>query len=118
MEILGHLIDSAGHNYQRLISVRFQQNLIFDGYDQDQWVRANNYQHRDLAQLLQLWQHLNFHLAYAFDLLPSKLREKRFAHHNFHEICLIPKPIEEAANISYLMSDYIRHLEHHLNQIL
>ncbi len=42
-EVLGHLIDSASNNHQRFVRVRFQDDLVFEGYDQDAWVAAQRY---------------------------------------------------------------------------
>ena len=42
-EIIGHLIDSAAHNHQRFVRAQSQADLVFPGYDQDDWVRAQAY---------------------------------------------------------------------------
>ena len=34
-EIVGHLIDSASNNHQRFVRARFQDDLVFPGYEQD-----------------------------------------------------------------------------------
>ena len=39
-EILGHLVDSASNNHQRFVRARFQDELVFPGYEQDDWVAA------------------------------------------------------------------------------
>ena len=42
-EIIGHLVDSASNNHQRFIRAQFQDDLVFDGYQQDAWVTAGDY---------------------------------------------------------------------------
>ena len=42
-EILGHLIDSAVNNQARFVRAQLQDDLVFDGYDQDAWVRVQRY---------------------------------------------------------------------------
>ena len=34
-EVIGHLIDSASNNHQRFVRARFQDDLVFPGYEQD-----------------------------------------------------------------------------------
>ena len=45
-EIIGHLIDSASNNHGRFVRAQLQDDLIFAGYDQEEWVRAQRYQER------------------------------------------------------------------------
>ena len=41
-EIVGHLIDSASNNHRRFVVGRWQDDLIFDGYAQDDWVNSHS----------------------------------------------------------------------------
>ena len=43
-EVIGHLVDSASNNHQRFVLAPFKDSLVFDGYDQDAWVRTQRYQ--------------------------------------------------------------------------
>ena len=43
-EIIGHLIDSAANNHQRFVRAQFTDDLVFAGYEQENWVRVQNYQ--------------------------------------------------------------------------
>jgi len=45
-EIIGHLIDSASNNHQRFVRAQFTDELIFAGYEQEGWVRVQDYQGR------------------------------------------------------------------------
>ena len=51
-EILGHLIDSANVNYIRIINALTKDDLIFDGYPQDDWVKFQNYNNRKWSELV------------------------------------------------------------------
>src|SRR2546423_3704276 len=42
-ETLGHLIDSASNNHQRFVRAQFTDELVFPGYEQERWVRAQAY---------------------------------------------------------------------------
>jgi hypothetical protein len=45
-EIIGHLVDSATNNHRRFVVARFQDDLVFPGYEQDVWVKAGAYRTR------------------------------------------------------------------------
>src|SRR4051812_1604531 len=61
-EIVGHLIDSAANNHQRFVRGQFSENLIFPGYDQNQWIQAQQYQRESWPLLIELWRLYNLHL--------------------------------------------------------
>jgi hypothetical protein len=117
-EILGHLIDSASNNHQRFIRARFQEDLIFPGYDQDEWVRAQRYAEAPWESLVTLWREFNLHLVRAIGAIPSDLRQMARTRHNLHRIALHGVPEDQPTTLEYFMFDYVRHLEHHLGQIL
>ena len=60
-EVLGHLIDSAANNHQRFVRAQFTDDLIFAGYDQEQWVQVQSYNQVRWQTLVQFWQAYNFH---------------------------------------------------------
>jgi len=117
-EILGHLVDSSINNYRRFISAEKKENLIFDGYDQDAWVIQNNYQNRDKQELISLFISVNKHIAYLIGSLSEEKLNRITTVHNFDKICMEPLEEREPSNLSYLIGDYIVHLEHHLRQIV
>ena len=55
-EIIGHLIDSASNNHQRFVRAQLQDDLVFPGYAQDEWVAAQRYQDGPWRELLELWR--------------------------------------------------------------
>ncbi len=69
-EILGHLIDSASNNHQRVVRGQFSSSLVF-GYDQVAWVEANGYRHRAWSELVELWGAMNRHFAAAVEAVPA-----------------------------------------------
>ncbi len=106
-EILGHLIDSADNNHQRFVRARTADRLVLPGYDQRSWVAAHAYRDRPWLELVGLWSALNLHLAGVMATTPSE---------KLGTICVIgdhePQPLD------WWMRDYLRHLRHHLAQIL
>ena len=117
-EVLGHLIDSASNNHQRFVRAQVQGGLVFAGYDQDAWVSAQQYQHAPWTELVTLWRAFNLHLARVMAAVPDAVRTRVHHRHNLDEIAWQTVPAEEPATLDYFMSDYVRHLEHHLRQIL
>lgn len=117
-EILGHLIDSAANNHQRFVRAGFQDSLVFPGYDQDEWVRAQRYQEAQWRALIDLWASYNAHIAHVMESIPDEIRSRARAHHNLHEIAWKTVPASEATTLDDFMRDYVGHLKHHLDRAL
>src|SRR6185295_5884016 len=63
-EIIGHLIDSAANNHARFVRAQLGDELVFPGYDQEQWVAVQQYADEPWDQLITLWKHYNLHLSH------------------------------------------------------
>lgn len=64
-QILGHLIDSASNNQQRMVRLQYSKHLlVFPDYrqDNDLWIALQDYQHADWHNLVQLWKCYNLHI--------------------------------------------------------
>ena len=105
-EILGHLLDSAANNHQRFIRAQNAPTLVFPGYEQETWVRSQDYQNRPWTELIDFWLLFNRHLAHTIAQIPSGA---------LNTTCQIGagKPV----TLSFLIDDYLEHLRHHLDQI-
>ena len=117
-EIVGHLIDSASNNHQRFVRAAFQDNLVFQGYDQDKWVALQRYQEAPWGELLTLWSSFNQHLARVMAAIPTEVRRREHTNHNFDRLALRPVAPGTPTTLEYFMEDYVLHLHHHLRQIL
>lgn len=117
-EIIGHLIDSASNNHQRFVRAQFQEDLIFPGYAQEDWVRVQAYNDAPWKELVTLWRSYNLQLARVMAAVPEETRTREHTRHNLHSIGWQVVPAAEPATLDYLMSDYVGHLENHLRQIL
>lgn len=115
-EIVGHLVDSASNNHQRFVRARFQPDLVFPGYAQDDWVAAQQYSSAPWAELVELWKGYNLHLARVMAATPTAIRTQPHARHNLHEIAFKPLPADQPATLEWFMCDYVDHMEHHLRQ--
>ena len=116
-EILGHLIDSASNNHQRFVRARFQEDLVFEGYNQDGWVEAQGYAHAPWTDLIELWLAFNSHLARVMSETPREVLERPRVQHNLDQIAWRTVPADEPTTLRYFMEDYVGHLRHHLEQI-
>jgi DinB family protein len=105
-QVLGHLIDSAANNHQRFVRARTAEALTFPGYAQEAWVEAQHYNERAWSELVELWTVLNRHLLHVMERVPPDRLD-------------VPCQIGDGAPVTlgWLMSDYVRHLRHHLAQI-
>ena len=106
-QILGHLVDSALNNLHRFVRAQQAQELVFPGYEQDAWVDLGGYQERAWPTLVSLWAELNAQIAHVVARIP----ESRLA---------TPCRIGDgpAVTLEFVARDYVRHLRHHLEQIL
>ena len=116
-EILGHLIDSASVNYNRIINALSKDDLIFTTYPQNEWVELQSYNTRDWNELLELWKGLNLHIVELTKNIPIEKRIQLTNSHNFDTICWEKVNKDQKSSLDYLIKDYIGHLEHHLKQI-
>lgn len=106
-EILGHLVDSALINIQRIIRVQYEPGVKIV-YDQNRWVRIQDYQNLDTESLVMLWRALNQQFVRVIRNFPAgKLQEQIDT----------GKSTVEMHTAEFLISDYLTHMEHHLRQI-
>ena len=117
-ELIGHLIDSASNNHQRFIRAQFTDELVFPGYDQNEWVRIQDYQSESWHSLINLWKEFNLHLIHAIDKIPKKVLTMKRINHNLDRIAMNPVPVDQPATLEYFIKDYFTHLRHHINQVL
>jgi hypothetical protein len=105
-EILGHLIDSAVNNHQRLVRAVISPGIQFPAYEQEQWVAVQDYGAESWPDVVNLWLLLNRHLAHVIRSVP----EAAWGHE-----CRIGDGAPQA--LSAMVDGYLEHLEHHLEQI-
>jgi hypothetical protein len=106
-QVMGHLVDSAFNNHQRFVRAQLSSSMSFPGYTQDSWVATQAYQERSWEDILTLWAEVNRHLAHVIG---------RMSRHAL----LTPCTIGDGAPVTlrFVVEDYVRHLRHHLAQVL
>jgi hypothetical protein len=105
-EILGHLVDSASTNHQRIVRMQEQPDIGALSYSQLHWVKCQHYQSEQWNALVNMWYFFNRHLVHIIEHIdPGSLQN----------LCDIEYP--EPATLQFVAEDYVRHLQHHLDQI-
>lgn len=108
-EVLGHLIDSAHNNLRRFICGQYETVPPKITYEQGFWVTANGYQHAPTEDLILLWKLANLRICHILKNMPP-------ANHNRE--CDTGTDTVALHSLQWLAEDYVRHMKHHLNQIL
>ncbi|HEY4874904.1 MAG TPA: DinB family protein [Puia sp.] len=105
-EIAGHLIDSAQSNIRRFVVAQYE-DAPFIIYNQDKWVAISNYQNYPVKDLIELWTLLNKHICIILSNTNEELAQRFCKTNNQTEHTIV-----------WLAQDYIKHLLHHLHQVL
>jgi hypothetical protein len=107
-EVVGHLIDSAQSNLRRFVVGQYehQPNIV---YQQDFWVQANGYQQMKSEDVIALWRLINLQIATVLSNTPKE---------NYSREVNTGKGTPELHAIEWLASDYVKHMKHHINQVI
>ena len=105
-EIIGHLIDSATNNHHRFVQIQFQ-DIIIKPYDQNKWNKGNFYQQISGKQIIDFWTIYNQHLIEIIKRIREEDLQKEFTTID-----------NKSFTLSFLINDYVEHLEHHLRQVV
>ena len=108
-EILGHLVDSAANNHHRFVKAQFENEPFkIKSYQQDDWVKTQNYNGLDTESLVGLWKVYNQHILWIISNFDENKLETRW---------LMEDNESMSETIFFLIKDYVDHMDHHLRQI-
>ncbi|MFZ6001145.1 MAG: DinB family protein [Bacteroidota bacterium] len=107
-EVIGHLIDSGQSNLRRFVTGQYDENPKIT-YDQDFWVNANQYQTAAKDDVVLLWVLINRRIIAVLQSMPQS---------NYTRTCDTGKATPQLRTLEWLASDYVKHMKHHLNQVL
>ena len=108
-QILGHLIDSASNNHQRMIRLQYCQHLLyFPDYrqDNDLWIALQEYQHADWNNLIGLWKFFNLHIIQVIKSVDQTTLESYWCDFEGTKVTL-----------KEMIEGYLDHLYLHINEI-
>ena len=103
-EIIGHLIDSAQNNIRRFVVAQYEDSPSIV-YNQDKWVTIVNYQQWNTNDLVNLWYLLNIQAAEILKNTCTEMAQRKCQTQELH-------------SLEWLAVDYIKHLRHHIHQVL
>jgi len=105
-EELGHLLDSAANNHQRIVRAQMEDGLALPGYDQSRWVAIHRYQQRSWRELITLWEALNRQLLAAAESAPNSAWPNTLSVGD-----------SGSMKLDFVFEDYVAHMVHHLKHI-
>jgi hypothetical protein len=107
-EILGHLVDSASNNHQRMVRLQYNPKLDFPDYQQDNdlWIRLQDYQHAEWRDLTGLWKYYNLHIIRVMRLVNQESLSHTWENFQGNTITL-----------QQMIEGYIEHTHLHFNEI-
>ncbi|KUJ62989.1 hypothetical protein AR687_06240 [Flavobacteriaceae bacterium CRH] len=106
-EIIGHLTDSAIHNLVRFTEINYvEKPYQYRTYNQIDLVNLNQYQKMEISELTALWFSINKQIVSIMKSVDEKALDYKIVLSDQSEI-----------DLRFLMTDYVEHLEHHINQI-
>ena len=108
-EIVGHLIDSAQNNLRRFIVGQYEPQPAKIVYDQDFWVASNGYQEMKKEEVIGLWKLMNERICAVLENMPAA---------NYGKESNTGKTEIQLHTLQWLADDYVKHMKHHLNQVI
>lgn len=105
-EILGHLMDSATNNHHRFIRAQMVDTFVLPGYEQDEWVRLQDYNTKPWYELIDLWLLYNRHITHVLRNMPESQTKT-----------VGTVGAGEPVTLGFIAEDYLTHLKHHLAQL-
>ena len=118
--LLGHMIDSAGNNQQRLVRLQYAPRcgwsmpdanvgmLVFPDYTQDNdlWIELQNYRSYPWEELLMIWKYANLHIARVIEAIDESKLDNYWTDYQGNKCTL-----------SRMAAAYSEHLRLHVAQI-
>jgi hypothetical protein len=108
-EVIGHLIDSAQNNLRRFIVGQYESAPPKITYEQDFWVNANGYQQMSATDVIALWKLINERIVAVLSNMPEM---------NYKRNADTGKITVQLHTLEFLADDYVKHLKHHINQVI
>lgn len=102
---LGHLVDSASNNHQRIVRAQLEDEPSLPGYDGDRWVSLHDYQDMEWKEIIGRWCEMNQHLLRAARKVSPQTAKRKLTVGG------------KEMTLAFLIEDYLDHLLGHLRHI-
>ncbi len=106
-EELGHLIDSAANNHMRFVHALIESELHGSTYAQNDWVTVHRYREMPWPAIVEFWYGYNNFIASLLSRVPEN---------KLQTLCFVGS--DDGVSLEFLVSDYVLHMQHHLDHIL
>lgn len=107
-EILGHLVDSGINNLQRFTEIQFEPKpYVLRNYNQDELVKANDYQNAEVGKILDLFLSLNHRILKILEKQPLENLTFKMIYND-----------DTTVDLAFWIDDYVNHAAHHVKQIM
>ena len=105
-EEMGHLLDSAANNYQRIVRAQLEDRPLMPNYDGDEWVALQRYHEREWPLLIDTWLALNRQLLAAAEAANDAAWSRTLI-------------IGDSAplTLQFVFDDYVEHMLSHLRHM-
>jgi len=100
-EIIGHLIDSASNNHQRIVRLQLSEMLDFPSYHYS-WIETEKFNLMNFNDILSLWKYYNILLGH----LIKNVKEEVLKNYWNKE--------DKKLTLEFIINDYLRHLKDHI----
>ena len=118
--LLGHLVDSASNNQQRMVRLQYAPRcgwsmpdanvgmLVFPDYTQDNdlWIALQDYRHYDWKSLVELWKCANLHIVHIIKSVDQSKLDNYWLDYRGNRCTL-----------DGMIRGYLDHLDLHIGQI-
>lgn len=108
-QIVGHLIDSASNNQQRMVRLQYSKHLlVFPDYrqDNDLWIALQDYQDEDWNELVSLWKYYNIHIVHLIKAVDNSKLDSYWCDFEGTKVTL-----------KEMIDGYLDHLNLHIKEI-
>ena len=102
-EMIGHLIDSASNNHQRIIRLQIDKIIYFPAYEAEDWKNITKINEHNINGLKILWKEFNYYILHLI---------KNISEENLSNIWEING---KELTLKFIIEDYFgRHLDWHI----
>ncbi|MDR0419458.1 MAG: DinB family protein [Prevotellaceae bacterium] len=107
-ELVGHMVDSASNNQQRMVRLQYSKDLVFPDYaqDNDKWISIQNYQDANWMSIVQLWRYYNMHIVQIIENVDKTKLENSWIDFEGNLVTL-----------DEMIVGYLKHLKLHIEEI-
>jgi len=102
---LGHLVDSASNNHQRIVRAQLENEPSLPDYDGNRWVSLHGYQTMEWKEIIGRWRVMNEHLLRAASKISPQIAKRKLTVGG------------KEMTLAFLIEDYLDHLLDHLRHI-